>query len=351
MKKKSLNDIATELGVSKTLVSFVLNGRGDEKSISKKTQERVLLLAEKYNFSPNFMARGLRMGKTHTIGLIVADISNKFYAKIAKEVEKVAAQNNYNVIFCSSDECVDKEKELIQILRNRQIDGLIISTTQKDSSFFTQMKKENFPFVLIDRKLPRIKANYVGSDNFQGAYDATSHLITNDYANIGLLKISPNYLSSIKEREQGYRAALKENGIRLNANWIFTIPFEKMQESVDQYFDRLLSQSNSIDAVFTINNSIAIACLDYFNRHHHHIPNDVAILSFDDIELFKFSCPNITAIAQPVEDIGRQAVQLLLSDMNGVSHTKQEYKLAVSLIERNSTRKINHLFEKNNDKK
>ena len=337
MKKKSLSDIASELGVSKTLVSFVLNGKGDEKSISKKTQERVLQLADKHNFSPSFMARGLRMGKTHTIGLIVADISNKFYAKIAKEVEKVAAQNNYSVIFCSSDESIEKEIELIRMLRNRQVDGLIISTTQKESNLFTQMKNESFPFVLIDRKAPRIKVNYVGSDNFQGAFDATSHLIDNNYINIGLLKISPNYLSSIKERELGYRSALKENGIRLNTDFVYTIPFDKIQESVNQYFDRLLSKPNSIEAVFTVNNSIAIACLDYLNRHHYHIPNDVAILSFDDIELFKYSCPTITAVAQAVDKIGGISVNLLMDEINGLVQEKKEVKLAVELLQRSSS--------------
>jgi len=203
LKKVSLNDIAKSLSVSKALVSFVLNGQGEEKGISSKTQERVRAKAKDLNYKPNFIARGLRLGKSHTIGLIVADISNKFYAKIAKRIEEVAAENNYHLIICSSDEDPVKELGLIEMLRERQVDGLIISTTQKDTTIFKQLKKEAFPFVLIDRNLPQLQTNYVGVENIKGAYLATQKLLTNNYQKIALLKISPFYLSTIKEREVG----------------------------------------------------------------------------------------------------------------------------------------------------
>ena len=339
-KKKSLGDIANELGVSKTLVSFVLNNRGDEKSISKKTQEAVIDLAKKYNYTPNFLARGLRMGKTHTIGLIVADISNKFYAKIAREIEKVASENNYNVIFCSSDEDVEKEIKLINMLRNRQVDGLIIATTQKDTSLFTQMKKEKFPFVLVDRKLPRLKANYVGSHNMQGAYDVTARLIKNGFEDIALFKISPLYLSSIKEREIGYISALKDHQLRLNRQLIKTVEFDRVQESVNDYLDELMKMAQPIDAIFTLNNSIAMACLNYFKKHKYNIPQDVALVSFDDIELFNYSCPSISAVSQDLNIIGEEAVNLLLNEINGRETKKQEITIPVSFKERDSCKKV-----------
>ena len=340
VKKKSLGDIAKELGVSKTLVSFVLNNRGDEKSISKKTQEAVFELAEKYRFTPSFLARGLRMGKTHTIGLIVADIANKFYAKIAREVEKVASEHNYNVIFCSSDEHIDTEIELINMLRSRQVDGLIIATTQKDSSLFTQMKKENYPFVLVDRKVPRLKANYVGSDNIKGAYDVTTRLIKKGFKKIALFKISPLHLSSIKERETGYISALKDQQIKINRQLIKTVDFNSIQESVNEYLDELMRHPLPIDAIFTVNNNIAIACLNYFKTHHYNIPEDVALISFDDIELFKFSCPSISAISQALDEIGTEAVHLLLNEINGKETKKKEIVIPVSFIQRDSCKKI-----------
>ena len=340
VKKKSLGDIAKELGVSKTLVSFVLNDRGDEKSISKKTQNAVQQLAKKYNFTPSFLARGLRMGKTHTIGLIVADISNKFYAKIAREVEKVAAENNYNVIYCSSDESVDKEVELISMLRSRQVDGLIIATTQQHTQLFTQMKKDKYPFVLVDRRLPRLKVNYVGCDNKNGAYDVTSRLIKNGFKKIGLFKISPSHLSSIKEREMGYVSALKDHKIKIDRQLIKTMEFDSIQASVDDYLDELMKPPVALDAIFTLNNNIAIACLRYLKKHQYSIPQDVALISFDDVDLFGFLDPGISAVSQPLVEIGKQSVTFLLNEINGKETKKREFEFPVSFIERGSCKKI-----------
>ena len=134
MKKISLADVAKSLGVSKTLVSLVLNDRGDEKGINKDTQQRVRDKVKELNYKPNQFARGLRVGKSNTIGLVVADISNSFYAKMCRSIEDHCTENGYNLIICSSDENPEKESELIQMLIDRQVDGLIISTTQKNNN-------------------------------------------------------------------------------------------------------------------------------------------------------------------------------------------------------------------------
>lgn len=337
MKKVSLNDIALELNVSKTLVSFVLNERGDEKGISKATQKRVREMASKLNYKPNHFARGLRLGKTHTIGLIVADISNKFYAQIASQIEKVASRNNYNLIISSSDENPEKEVALINMLKDRQIDGLIISTTQNNTDIFTQLHKEKYPFVLIDRNLPRLSSNFVGCDNYSGAFEATSHLIESGYKKLGLLKISPDYLSTISEREAGYREALKTNGIRINNKLIRTINFEDIRSSVREVLPQLMQPPFSIDAVFSLNNNITVACMEYFNEMNLRIPQDIALVSFDDIELFNFSSPSITAVSQPVRDIGESAVKILLHEIDELSIDKTQVIFPVEVIKRRSS--------------
>lgn len=337
MKKKSLNDIALKLNVSKTLVSFVLNGKGDEKGISAATQKRVREIAKEFNYKPNHFARGLRLGKTHTIGLIVADISNKFYARIASQIEKVASKHNYNLIISSSDENPEKEVALINMLKDRQVDGLIISTTQKKSAVFSQLNKENYPFVLIDRNLVKFLSNFVGCNNYQGAFDATSHVIHNGYKRIGLIKISPSHLSSINEREKGYKDALRDNGIRVNTKLIRTIDFEDIRGCVREVLPQIMQPPFSIDAVFSLNNNITVACMEYFNEMNIRIPQDVAIVSFDDIELFRFSSPEITAVSQPVRDIGESAVKLLLNEINDLSQDKQQVIFPVDLIKRRSS--------------
>lgn len=336
MKKTSLNDIAKSLNVSKALVSFVLNDHGDEKGINSETQKKVLKKAKELNYKPNHIARGLRLGKSQTIGLIVADISNKFYAKIAKEIEVVASKNNYNLFFCSSDENPEKEVKLIDMLKERRVDGIIISTTQNNTAVFTQLKKEKYPFVLIDRKLPKLPSNYVGVDNYTGAFQATEHLISNGYQKIGLLKISPSYLSPIRERELGYRDALQKNGMRVNSKLIKTINFSDIRQTVRTVLRELIQPPFKIDALFSVNNNITVACMEYLNEMNIRIPQDMAIVSFDDIDLFRFSYPTITAVAQPVEEIGEMAVKILLDEINGITQDKKQVILPVKLIERRS---------------
>jgi len=336
LKKKSLRDIAKSLNVSKTLVSFVLNDQGDKNGISSKTQKIVLERARELNYKPNHMARGLRLGKTQTLGLIVADISNTFYAKMAKKIEEVANQHHYNLIFCSSDENPEKEIELINMLKERQVDGIIISTTQKNGAVFSWLKKENYPFVLIDRKLPKLSSNFAGVDNFTGAYEATEQLIKNGYRKIGLLKISPTYLSTIADRERGYRSALKYSGIRANNKLVRTINCSDIRQQVRSVLDELLEPPYKIDSLFSVNNNITVACMEYLNEMNINIPLDVAMVSFDDIDLFRLSCPTITAVAQPVEEIGESAVNILLDEINGLTTDKKQVILPVKLIKRRS---------------
>jgi len=337
VKKTSLSDIAKKLNVSTSLVSFVLNGQGDEKGINTQTQKRVIAKARELNYKPNIMARGLRLGKSNTIGLIVADISNKFYAKIAKRVEEVASENNYHLIICSSDEDPEKEISLIGMLRERQVDGLIISTTQKESSTLAQLKYESFPFVLIDRKLPRLQTNFIGVDNFTGGYLATQQLIKNGYEKIALLKISPSYLSSIREREEGYKSALREHGIRVNNKFIGELSFDDLKNHVRQILSEMLHPSVGIRAIFSLNNNITTTCLEYLHELNIRIPQDIAMVSFDDIELFRLSFPTITAVSQPIEEIGEKAVNLLFEVINGELNGKtRQISLPIELIERRS---------------
>lgn len=314
----------------------MLNGKGSEKGISSETEKRVKDKAKELNYRPNHIARGLRLGKSQTIGLIVADISNKFYAKIAKKIEEVASRHNYNLIFCSSDENPEKEIELINMLKERQVDGIIISTTQKNAPIFSRLKKENYPFVLIDRKLPKLSTNFVGVDNYTGAYEATEQLIRNGYQKIGLLNISPSYLSTIKDREQGYRSALKSNGIRVNNKLIRTINCSDIQQKVRSVLRELIQPPFKIDAIFSVNNNITVACMEYLNEMNIRIPQDLAIVSFDDIDLFRLSYTTITAVAQPVEEIGKAAVNILMDEINGTTQNNKQVVLPVKLIKRRS---------------
>lgn len=340
MKKTSLADIAKALGVSKTLVSLVLNDKGDALGINKETQRKVIAKARELNYRPNQFARGLRMGKSNTIGLIVSDIANSFYARICRSAEDHAAAHGYNLFICSADENVEKESRLIQMLINRQVDGLIISSTQSKSAEFTQLKKMELPFVLIDRHFPRLDTNYVIVDNHEGALKGVKHLIDEGHTKIGYLAISPAHLITIKERARGYKDALKEAGIRFDGRLVKDIPHDDVRPNVYKAMDELLSANSGVTAVFSSNNSLTIAAMEYLKEKGLHMPEDISLVSFDDIDLFKLSDPPITAVAQPIEEIGAQATEVLIQkikEMKEQKHSTDHVVLETELLVRGSS--------------
>ncbi len=341
MKKIDLDKLAKTLGVSKTLVSLVLNGKGDRYGISKKTQNEVLKKAQEMNYKPNLIARGLRTGKSNIIGLIVSDISNPFYAKISRSIEDSASKNGYNLIICSSEEDENKEKELIELLvRGQNADGIIVSSTQQKAVFFNELQAAGKSIVLIDRTIPLYEGNYVTVNNYGGAFELTEHLIKNGHRKIAMLTISPQFISSITQRVEGYKDALKKHGIVFNKNYLKEIPFNDISGSVNRDLKALLKGKQAVDALFVANNNLAVSCFETINNMRLKIPADIALTSFDDLDMFKFSDPPITAVAQPVQEIGEKAFGIVLNLMQNKSGKKQgkskEIKLAVELKIRKS---------------
>lgn len=335
MKRISLSDLAKHVGYSPSLISMVLNGKADENGIKPETQEKVLAAAKELNYHRNHFASSLRKGKSNTIGLIVSDISNIFYAKICKSAEDAALAKGYNLISCSTNENKQRELDLIQMLKERQVDGLIISTSQTDKNSINQLKKQKLPFVLIDRDLPKSGTNYVGVNNYQGAFDAVTHFLNTGFERIGILTITPAYISTMIEREKGYRDALKAKNIRYSKKLLKEIPHDNIKDGVAKALQELMIQEVGVRAVFSTNNSITLACLEYMNKKNIRIPQDLALISFDDIETFKFSQPPITAIAQPVDDIGKQAIEILTKNIDSKQNI-QQIKLPTQLKIRRS---------------
>jgi LacI family transcriptional regulator len=332
----SLNDIAKKIGVSKTLVSMVLNNKADENGISKDTQKKVLKIAKDMHYKPNLMARGLRMGRTDTIGLIVSDIANPFYSKMARIIEDNLASDNYHLVICSTDEDIEKEKKIIRLMRERQFDGIIISSSQKNGDDFKQLLREDYPFVMIDRKIKNLKTNFVGIDNHDSTYQAMKHLIKLGHKNIAAFAVSPFYVSSIKERVAGYQDAMIEAGLNKPEYLLIEIPFNRVKQSVKEEIVKLTRSSNKVDAIFAINNNIAIACLETFNALKIRVPDDIAFIAFDDIDAFKLTTPRVTAIDQPLEEICTHAVSMLMNEIKKPRKSKKEVILNPNLIIRES---------------
>lgn len=339
MKKTSLADIAKALGVSKTLVSLVLNGKGDANGINKDTQRRVLAKSKEMNYQPNRIARGLRMGKSNTLGLIVADISNPFYARICRKVEDTASKLGYNLMICSSDENAEKEAGLISMLIDRLTDGLIISTTLDNQNVIERMQATSYPFVLIDREIPGVDTNFVGVDNYTGALSAVEHLIGLGIDRIGHMTISPAHLSTLKDRTRGYKDALAKHNIPLDESLIEEVPYENLREVIKDSCARLLTGPNPAKGLFVANNNLAVAALEAIHDLGIRIPDDLAFVCFDDISLFRFSNPTISAVAQPIDQMAESSVEMLVNQIKAKDEDKQPKKiiLSTSLLLRESS--------------
>ncbi|MGB3152002.1 MAG: LacI family DNA-binding transcriptional regulator, partial [Maribacter sp.] len=248
MKKIFLKDIAKDLSVSKTAVSLVLNNKGDENKISQDTQQRIIAYAKEHDYVPNQLARGLSRGKSETIGLIIPNISDTFYSKIAGYVEREAKNLGYTVIFSSSYEDPKKEGELIRSMLNRQVDGLIIASTQQNKKEIKFLKNSNFPFVLIDRHYPGIDADHVVVDNFGGSKLATEHLLSLGRRRTGFVSLRTG-LEAMRQRLLGYQNALDEFHIELTKEFVKELSFENYEQEMGKAIQELLKFPNSVDSI------------------------------------------------------------------------------------------------------
>lgn len=316
MKKASLNDIATKLGVSKTLVSFVLNGKAKEYRISEDICQRVMDVAKELNYTPNRIAQGLRTGNTKTIGLIIADIANPFFGKLGREIEQEAARHGYNVIFCSSDENPEKSAQQIAMLQQSQVDGFIISPPINSEDQIRTLAKGRIPFVLIDRFFPEIDCNYIVVDNYSAAYTATNHLLALGRKRIANITLNLD-LANMKDRTDGYKQALRDASIEVDENLVKVLPFSHENKDVARAINQLLGKKNNLkaDAILFSTSKIGIMAIECISSLGLKIPEDIAVVSFDNTDAYKICVSPVTVIGQPLNEIGKTAMHILLNEI------------------------------------
>ena len=307
-RKVSMKDIAKELNLSITTVSFVVNGKCE--SISPATVKKVKALIKKRGFNPNSAARILRTGQSKTIGLIVEDIGNYFFGNIAKIIEIEAHKNGYNVFFSSTENNDDNARALINKMKNSSVDGFIITATKGIKDEIAKFKNENLPFVLIDRLIPGIDSNYVVLDNYKGAYDLTKHLLGNGYKKIGFVSISEG-MSQMIDRKKGFIDAMADSNISVPAKTILEVPF-KGNEKTLQAIKIYINKNPELDALFFATNYLGVLGIEALQQNNLKIPEDIAVVSFDDNDLFRLLTPSITVAAQPIHELATKSIELLL---------------------------------------
>lgn len=322
MKKINLKDIADYVGVSTALVSYVLNGQAIEKQVNKSTAERITKAAKKFNYQPNQIAKSLKIQKTHTIGLVVADINFRFSTGITSAIEEEAKKNNYTVIYGSSNEDAEKFAKLINVFVNRRVDGLILVPTEGSENEIEVLQSSGIPFVLVDRHFPGIHCNYIALNNYKATYDATQYLIDKGHRRIAFINYRTT-LFHLLERNRGYLDALKDNGLNFEQSWLQQIDKIAGDNEVAINIDELMEGSEPCDAIFFATDTLAISGLKYFNKQKISVPGQISVLSFDESDAFDLFYVPITFSRQPLIEMGRLAVNNLIDLMNGSGIIKQ----------------------------
>ncbi len=336
-KKISLKDIAQQAGVSTALVSYVLNGKEKESRVGHEIALKIKKIAKELNYQPNHLAKSLRSGKTYTIGLIIADLSNPFFANIARIVEDEARHNGYTVIIGSSDENAEKSWDLLNVLLNRQVEGFIIVSSENAENQIYYLKEKNIPFVLLDRHFSEIQTDFVTINNFKASYDAGIHLLQRGYRNIGMIAYK-SQLFHMKERIRGYLYALKDSNVHFHKNWLKEVRFNYIEKEVKAAIDSMLASDLPVDAIIFATYGLAINGLKYINELHLKVPTDLGIVSFGQAEGFDlYYCP-ITYLKQPIEDLGKTAVELLVKKLKNPEQGMQQVLMEAKLIVRESSK-------------
>lgn len=313
MKKVSISDIARKAGVSVSTVSFVMNDKAVKMRISREVIEKVENVAREMGYRPNQLARGLRTGKTKTIGLIVENISNAFFATLAKSIEDEAKKCDYKVVYCSTDNDEEKARDLINMLSQRQVDGYIITPTLNLSEDIRRLQAENKPVVLIDRYFPQheeIPAVLV--DNYEGVSRGMEYLFDKGYRKIALVSIETE-MAHMKDRLRAYSDVLDRHGIPPEERLVKIVPYNSDHEAALEAVTQLLSAAGTtVDAVFFLTNYLGVLGIEAIKKLQIKVPEELAVLCFDDNDIFRLFTPTISVIRQPIEAIGQQAVAALM---------------------------------------
>jgi LacI family transcriptional regulator len=325
----TLKDIARLSGVSTATVSHVLNGT---RYVSEETKKKVLTVINNVGYRANTTARSLRSKKSNNIGLIVPDVSNSFFADIIEMTAKNLNEKGYNLILANSDENIDIEKEQIKILSNQIIDGLIIAPTTKDHSYINYLVDDNYPIVFIDRKPMGYTRDCVLTDNEGGSYEAISAFIEHGHNKIGIIT-GLEGLTTTDERLNGYKRAHVDHGIPINYD---LIKYGDSKYKSGYMLTRELIDEGDITSLYIGNNSMTIGAVNYLVDMGIKVPDEICLIGFDDYDWAKITNPSLTVVRQPISDISKMAVKLILKRINEGGTDYKDYRLPTEIIYRDS---------------
>jgi LacI family transcriptional regulator len=326
----TIADVARHAGVSVATVSHVMNRT---RHVEPETAERVRAAIAALRYSPNTLARSLRRGETKTIGLLLPDNSNPFFASVARQIEDAGFVAGYTVILCNSDGSAEKEERYLAVLLAKQIDGLIFAGSSDHARVFLRLAKTDVPAVLLDREIQSLNVDSVLVDHDHGGYLAGQYLIGLGHRKIGVIG-GPRDSSSSPARQRGFVRALQQAGLDLPAAAVVESDYHFAGGRLAM--ERLMAQAPELTAVFACNDLMAMGALTALRSRGLQVPEDMSMIGFDDIPYAVTTWPPLTTVAQPVEKIGTRAVSLLLERVSEPAAQSRREVLMPFLVERES---------------
>ncbi|WP_158735794.1 LacI family DNA-binding transcriptional regulator [Alteribacillus sp. YIM 98480] len=328
--KMTMKDIAKEANVSTATVSHVINGT---KHISEEKHNRIMEVIRKYNYIPNSTAKNLRKQSTKTAGLIVSSFPDSFVTEMIYGAEKRAREMGYNLLLINTNENSSYEKETINLLHAKMVDGIILAPTASGASYLNSFTDDNFPIVLVNRDDPSLKnIPKVTGDNYQTGFDSATHLLKHGHEKIGIIYAVSN-VSTTVHRIEGYKDALKKYNLPFNDSYI-----EQGHATVEggaEAVKSLLTREKDISALFILNDLMTIGAISKMKELSLRIPKDIALMGFGDFASANIIDPPVTNIVLPPETIGKTAFDVLLSKINNPEYNKH-IELPPTLITRKS---------------
>ncbi len=344
MKKVTIADVANHANVSRATVSRVLNHKG---TVNPILEERVLMAVRELGYKPNRAAQRLRSNTSDIIGVIVSDIQSPFFVSVVRGIEDAAYTNRMNIVLCNADEDLERQQTYLSYLQAENVAGIIVSPTwhMNESNELEMFQNSGIPIILMDRIVRNYQFDTVSVDNVDGAYTATKHLIDLGYCDIAILGGNLK-LSTGKGRYDGYIKAMQEAQLPIKDEFVI---FGNFTEADGYRLTKaLMSKKNRPEAIFVNNNLSTMGALKAIREMGLRMPDDVALISFDDIPMAAELITPLTAIAQPTHEMGSEAVRLLLRRLKKPSAPIQSILLQTQLIVRESCGSAMRLHESKN---
>ncbi len=326
----TIRDVAHAAGVSTSTVSHVIN---DTRFVSPETRQRVLAAMQRLNYSPNRLASSLRSNQTLTLGVLLPNSANPYFAEILVGIENTCFDLGYNIILGNANDDPERELAYLRVLISRQVDGILLISTGSYAESITYLTQQQVPVVVVDRAPGIESVTEIFTDNKEGGLLATRHLIELGHTDIACIT-GPSFLSPSADRVVGYKQAMAEANLLLDDAWIVSGDFQL--GSGYRACQRLLQLDNQPTAVFACNDLMAVGALCAIHETRRRVPDDVSVIGYDDIPLASYTTPRLTTIAQPAREIGEIAVLRLIEALRSDEATAERECLPVKLVERDS---------------